>query len=382
METKTIKKIKKELLNDIKRLKDKKGFIRAGLPGYDRFFGRDSLILSWQLLDIKPEIARKTLEILIQLQGKKVNKFKEEEPGKILHEHSLTPLSKKTLPYPLPYYGSIDSTPLFLIIFSFYCKKSKDKNFIKKYWPNVLMAVHWIFHFGDQDGDLFLEYKRKRKTGLFHQGWKDNFENHLKIQPPVAIVEAQGYEYLALVEIAGLAKKFFNDTALKNSLLARAKKLKSEFNKKFWMKNEKYYALALDENKKQKKTITSNPGHLLFTGICHKDKEKLVIEKLFSNELWTPYGIRTHSIKEKDFNPLSYHLGSVWPHDNWIIAQGLKKLGYKKQYLKIKNALISAYNKLGHIPELYGVVKNKLVKIPIACHPQAWASGALLSFVF
>jgi len=310
---------------------------------------------------------------------------RDEEPGKILHEHQIGKRFHPQGLFPFPYYGSVDSTPLFLILFSFYYQKTKDKEFLKRHWQNVLMTLHWIFRFGDKDRDLFLEYKRKRKTGLFHQGWKDGFENHLKITPPVAIVEVQGYQYLALMEIGKLAGKVMEDKKLEKSLLQRAKNLKKKFNKKFWMKDEKYFALALDRDKKQRKSITSNPGHLLFCGICEKEKEKLVVKRLFKKDLWTPYGIRTLSVLDPDFNFKSYHLGAVWPHDNWIIAQGLKKLGYKKEYLKIKSALLKAYQKIGFLPEFYGVSLEGKVMIEklktTSCHLQAWATGALFNFL-
>lgn len=374
--------IKKQLLQELERLKDRRGFIKAGLPRFDRLFGRDSLIVSWQLLDINPEICRDTLAILSKLQGRRINKLHEEEPGKIIHETD-------SRPHPggrgihFPYYGSVDATPLFLILFSFYFKKTKDKKFLKKHWQNILTAVDWMIHYGDGDQDLFLEYKRKSPAGLFHQGWKDAFSNTLRIKPPVAIVEAQGYQYFALKEISRLAK-IMKDANLARRLLKKAKELKENFNEKFWMKEEKYFALALDGNKKPRKAITSNPGHLLFTGIVENRKVKPLVRRLFRTDLWTPFGIRTHSTEEPDFNPGSYHLGSVWPHDNWIIAQGLKKLGYKRAYQKIKKALLRAYQEIGFIPELYGVIDNKIILdigVKSVCYPQAWATGTLLNLL-
>jgi len=376
----TKEKIKKQLLDDIKKLKSKEGFISAGLPLYNRLFGRDSLIVSWELLDIDSSVAKNTLDILSSLQGKKTNKKREEEPGKILHEHQI---GKKVHPkgyFPFPYYGSVDATPLFLVLFSLYFQKTRNRKFIKKHFLNIISALNWILNYGDRDGDLFLEYKRQNPKGLFHQGWKDDFSNHLKIDPPVAIVEAQGYQYLALIETAKIFLEFKEEKLQKN-LLKRAQELKEKFNKYFWMKKKKYFALALDGKKKQRKAITSNPGHLLFTGICDKEKERLVVKRLFAKDMWTPFGIRTHSAKELDFDAFSYHRGSIWPHDNWVIAQGLKKLGYKKEYQKIKSALLAAYKHLGYIPELYAVVDDKLVEIPRACWPQAWATGALLNFL-
>ena len=373
---------KRKILAEIKLLKDRKGFLKAGLPSFNRLFGRDSLISAWQLLDYNPGICQATLEILSQYQGKVLNNEKEEEPGKILHE---TDLGKNQHPkgyFPFPYYGSIDSTPLFLILFSFYFEETRNKKFLNSHWENILKAINWLEEYGDKDKDLFIEYQRKNPKGLFHQGWKDSFEDHLKIEPPVALVEVQGYQYLALKGIADLAgiKK---DWDLAKRLLDRADNLKREFDRKFWMPEKKFYCLALNEKKEQRKAITSNPGHLLFTGIVDKEKIDFVVQRLFEEDLWTPFGIRTHSTLEPDFDPKSYHFGSVWPHDNWIIAQGLKKLRRKNEYQKIKNAILLAYQKIGYLPEFYGVVDGKITlemkKTP--CHPQAWSSGALFKFL-
>lgn len=367
---------------EIKQLKDKRGFLKAGFPRFNRLFGRDSLISAWQLLDKSPGICKATLEILSQTQGEVINNEREEEPGKIIHETDLKKSRHPEAGFPFPYYGSVDSTPLFLIIFSFYFEKTKDKKFLDSRWKNILMALNWMEESGDKDKDYFLEYHMKNPKGVFHQGWKDSFEDHLRIEPPVAIVEAQGYQYLALKEIANLAK-IRNDFDLTEKLEERAKSLKVEFNKKFWMEEKQYFALALDGKKEQRKAVTSNPGHLLFTGIVNEEKVDLVVRRLFEKDLWTSFGIRTHSALESDFNPLNYHLGSVWPHDNWIIAQGFKKLGYQKEYQKIKKAVLTAYNQIGYLPEFYGVVNGKITleteKTP--CYPQAWASGALFNFL-
>jgi len=413
---KTIEETKNQLIKEIESLKDERGLIKAGFPHYNRFFGRDSLIVAWQLLDIDPDNCKRTLEILSELQGKAINDEKEEEPGKILHE---TDFKRKRHPNSwcrFPYYASVDSTPLYLILFYFYIakqykvlpsearhgsyfylRKTNDIEFLKKYWQNILAAMNWMEKYGDADGDLFLEYQRKNPKGLYHQGWKDMREDYLKIQPPVAIVEAQGYQYLALKGTAFLAQILKEDNLAKK-LLERAKKLKKKFNEKFWMEKDynpptassrspggerapKYFALALDGQKNQKKMITSNPGHLLFTDILEKDKIPLVVKKLFQKDLWTPFGIRTHSIKEPDFSPWAYHRGSVWPHDNWIIAQGLKKLGYQKEYQKIKKATLKAYQDFRFLPECYTVINNVAIENPRACFLQAWASGALLNFL-
>jgi glycogen debranching enzyme len=376
-----IEKIKSQLGKEIESLKDKKGYLRAGKPKFNRLFGRDSLIAAWQLLDIDPKITENTLKILATFQGKEVNNKKEEEPGKILHETDFKHKFHPQVPeLPFPYYGSVDSTPLFLILFAFFYQKTKDKKFLKRYFANILSAVNWLINYGDKDNDLFLEYERKNPYGLYHQGWKDGLEESPKIKPPIAVVEVQGYQYLALKEMVQISK-ILEDKKLSDSLLKRTRALKEKFNEKFWMPKQKYFALALNGEKNQKKTITSNPGHLLFTEIIDFKKVDFVVKRLFQEDLWTPFGIRTHSKKESDFSSSSYHQGSVWPHDNWIIAQGLKKLGFKKEYLRIKKALLRAYQKLGFIPELYGVKNKKIFEIPQACYPQAWASGALLNFL-
>jgi len=374
-------KIRKQLLKEIKILKDRKGFLRAGRQTYNRLFGRDSLIAAWQLLDWNPGICKATLEILSQEQGKVFHDEREEEPGKILHE---THFELKWHPdglFPFPYFGSIDSTPLFLMVFAFYFKQTKDRKFLDRHWERILMALHWMEEIGDKDGDYFLEYERKNPKGLYHQGWKDSGEDHLKVEAPVAIVEVQGYQYRALKEISKLAN-FKKDTILSERLLERAAHLKSEFNKKFWMDKEQFFALALNRNKRQRKAITSNPGHCLFTGIIDENKIHAVVKRLFAEDMWTQYGIRTLSSKDPDFDAREYHLGAIWPHDNWIIAQGLKKFGYKDEYQKIRIALFSARREMGRLPELYAVENEKIVQTRTkANYPQAWTTGAVFNLL-
>jgi len=377
---------KNEAIEELDLLMDERGFLRAGKPIFNRLFARDSLIASWQLLHHDPNIARATLEILSELQGTKIDRKAEEEPGKILHE---TDFKLKEHPgikgFPFPYYGSVDSTPLYLIIFGFYFKKTHDEQFLHKYWANILRALDWMEKYGDTDKDYFIEYEQHNKNALLNQCWKDSAE--YKIREPVAIVEAQGYQHLALKESTRLAR-VMNDVLLARKLEERADELKTTFNDKFWMKKQKFFALALDKDKKQDKSITSNPGHLLFTEIVDKEKMDLVVRRLFKKDLFTSRGIRTHSSYEPDFHPESYHLGAVWPHDNWIIAQGLKKLGYKKEYRALKTAIMKAHEELGFLPEFYRVKNNtaelrsfepKYKNMP--CYPQAWSTGALLNFL-
>ncbi len=378
-----------KLSTDIEKLKDSRGYIHAGAPKFRGLFGRDSLIVAWQLLKYDPSIAEKTLTFLASLQGAKKDLSTGEEPGKILHEYypEDTPdlwwkkhkESISWLKRGRPVYMSIDSTPLFLIVLGLYSDSVKNNSIVKSLKENIERAVNWMIDYGDKDKDLFLEYQKENPEGLFHQAWKDSDMKDLNITPPVSMVEVQGYQYMSLVQAAEMMKKI-NQEKLSEKYLERAKKLKKTFNEIFWSHKNQYFILALNKNKQKIDKITSNPGHLLFTGILSDERKKKTINRLFQKDMMTHYGIRTYSSKEKEFNYLSYHMGSIWPHDNWIIAQGLKNC--KDKYILIKNSLLKAEEKLGFIPELYGVNnKGSLVEYEGACNLQAWASGSLLSFM-
>lgn len=377
------KDIEEKLKADIETLRDPQlGYIRAGLPRFAALFGRDSCIVSWQLIDYDPGIARRTIELLVELQGRKIDHINEEEPGKIVHEWHPNPSEYKSSPWPLPYYGSVDSTPLFIYLCGLYYEKSVDTEFLLKYWPHIVSAIEWCENYGDFDGDALLEYERKNPAGLMHQGWKDSRMDHLGFKPPIELVEVQGYYYAALREASEFAL-MLKDEKLTHRLTGRADTLKKTCLKEFWLPEKNYFATALSESKFPDGRISSNPGHLLFSGILDEEdgKIKAVVDRLFEDDMWTKYGIRTHAESNPDFHHMSYHLGSVWPHDNWIIAQGMKKYGYNREYEKIKHALLNAYQELGEIPELYAVDGKTIERIPVACSPQAWASGALLNFI-
>jgi len=384
-----VRGIKQKLLGDIERLKTLRGYLNAGYPRYNTLFGRDSLISAWQMLEVDPLIARATLQVLAGYQGKTVNLRSEEEPGKILHEHRFTHEDQTELPHwDFPYYGSVDSTPLFIILAGKYFQRTGDKPFLLEIWNNIVAAFNWIVHYGDRDRDSYVEYERRNPHGHFHQGWRDGVEDHLKIRPPVSIVEVQGYVYAAYRSIIFLAKQL-DKNGISDEASARSDVLRKKFNGDFWMKKENYFALALDGEKRQKETISSNPGHLLFTGIVAQDKIQSLISRLFEPDLWTPYGIRNHSSKNPDFDPYSYQLGSVWPHDNWVIYMGLQQLGHSSYADQIKKGLLRADRELAHIPELYAVVNDKIVDLsasPIESTPvnplQAWASAGLLQMIW
>ena len=335
-----------------------------------------------------PSIARATLQILGKYQGNVVDPRSEEEPGKILHEYRFDPEEQAKLPeWSFPYYGSVDSTPLFIILAHQYFQRSNDRAFLSKMWNTIEAAFKWTIDLGDADGDNYVEYERKNPHGLFHQGWRDGIKDHLKINPPVALVEVQGYVFAAFQGMISLAADLAEHN-ISRTALVRAETLKSKFNRDFWMEPEGYFALALDGKKKQRKAVTSNPGHLLFTGIVSEDKVKPLVSRLFQSDLWTPYGLRTHSTEEPDFDPYSYHHGTVWPHDNWIAYKGLKALGFSGHANRIKTALLRAFEELGKIPELYAVVKGKIVDLSkssgkgVSANPvQAWSSAGLLEML-
>ncbi len=380
------KYMKERLLKDLQRLRSPQGYLGAGIPHYKTLFGRDALISAWQLLVFDPTIAKNTLRELAQRQGKIVHHRREEEPGKILHEYR-TPSDAKNFVHEnihfrywsFPYYGSVESTMLFVILAEEYLTQTADTNTLQVLWPSIKKALSWIETYGDKDRDGLIEYQRSNPHGLYQQGWRDSPQNLMRISLPTALVETQGYAYLAYRKGAELAK-FFNEEDLARHFLAKARHLKREFNKRFWHTNA--FLLALDGNKNPNHSSCSNQGHLLFTGIiADRKKERKLVARLFESDLWTPYGIRTLSSQDRYFNPRSYHMGSVWPHDNWIISFGLKQQGYQKEAEAVKEALLRAYRALGSPVEFYGVVNGRIVRLRRACTIQAWTVGALLNLV-
>lgn len=381
---------------DVRRLRSRDGYLNAGIPNYERLFGRDSAIAAWQVLKTNPEIARATLVKLAEFQGSKTAIRSEEQPGKILHEHYVGGWPEKfkdlfqtnqsrwlkfkiLLAWKFPYYGSVDSTAWFLILLHAYYRQTNDRELLEKLWPHAERALAWAGDYGPVGGDVLIRYEKQYRFGLTHQGWKDNLG--LSITAPVALVEVQGYYYLAYRLMAELAVKLGGRQALANDLVHRAAQLKTAVNQRFWLDHENYFCLAIDGQDRPVPVVTSNPGHLLFTEIVAKERVAPTVSRLFAADLWTPYGIRTHSTDDPSYDSADYHQGSVWPHDNWIIHQGLKRAGYQAEARQIEQALWRAYEELGDIPELYGVKDDRLVRLASASSPQAWSSGALLNFL-
>ncbi|ARI76279.1 amylo-alpha-1,6-glucosidase [Halobacillus mangrovi] len=365
-------------------------FFVAGLPWFGVPFGRDSMIAALQTLPFQPEIAKGTLRTLAHYQGTKKDEWRDEEPGKIMHEIRYGELANTNQVPFTPYYGTIDATPLFLILLTEYVRWSKDLDLFKELSPNVESAIEWIDQYGDRDGDGFIEYHQESSKGIANQGWKDSADsivhrNGEYAKSPIALAEVQGYVYQARLGIAELYEAS-GSTEKAEKLNAQAADLKKKFNEAFWMDDVGFYAIALDEHKKQVGTITSNPGHALYAGLIDEDKEEQVLDSLVSSKMFSGYGIRTMAEGEAGYNPMSYHDGSVWPHDNSMILLGMGYVQGNKQANIVIEGLIEASRSFEYerLPELfcgYGREEGKPVPYPVACSPQAWAAGTPLTFI-
>jgi glycogen debranching enzyme len=292
----------------------------AGLPWFMALFGRDSLITAYQALPFQPHLARTTLEALTALQAKDFDDFRDAEPGKILHElrqGELTMLGER--PHS-PYYGTHDATALYLILLDEYERWAGDREFVRNLQPAAMRALEWIERYGDRDGDGFLEYQTRSKAGLANQCWKDSwnsilFSDGTLATGPIATCEIQGYAYDARVRMARLARTVWNDQALADRLETDAAGLRERFNRDYWIKDRGHYAIALDGQKRQVDAMSSNAGHLLWSGIVPEERAAMTVERLMSEDMFTGWGVRTMSSNEAGYNPIEYHDGTVWPHD-------------------------------------------------------------------
>lgn len=361
--------------------------IAAGIPWFATMFGRDSIIAAYQSLMLNPRLAAETLRVLASHQGKEKNDWRDEEPGKILHEYREGEMTRAgEMPFG-PYYGSVDATPLWLILLSETFNWTADEQLVKDLLPNAYRALEWIDSYGDLDGDGFVEYQRRSSKGLANQGWKDSWDAIMHhdgeiAKTPIALCEVQGYVYEAKYRMASLLRSF-GDIKTADRLKKESTEMAKRFEKAFWMPKLGFYAMALDRDKRQTEVVSSNPGHLLFTRMLSLERAKAVTQRFMRDDMFSGWGWRTMSRGERVFNPLSYHRGSVWPHDNSLIAHGMALYEFREPANQLFTALFQAALNFRdyRLPELFCGIERREhdepVQYPVSCSPQAWASGSV-----
>ena len=365
-------------------------YVAAGVPWFTTLFGRDSIISAFQALAFRPQIAVETLEVLAAYQATTDDPWRDAEPGKILHELRTGEMARSgELPH-TPYYGSVDSTPLWLILLGATFDWTGDRGLIDRLWPNAMAALEWIDRYGDRDGDGFVEYERRSERGLLNQGWKDSSDairdrEGREAAPPIALAEVQGYVFDAKRRLAELARMRGEDDLAKR-LDKDADELAARFEQAFWIEDEHYYAIGLDRDKRQADAIGSNAGQCLWSGIVAPERARDVVDHLLRPSMFSGWGIRTFGADQRGYNPIGYHTGTVWPHDTSLIAAGFKRYGFDDASNRLVGQMMQAAQGFPdyRLPELFcGFDRSDAhtpVPYPVACSPQAWAAGS--SFLF
>ncbi len=367
-------------------LHDGQWVVGAGIPWYAAPFGRDSIIASAQMLGFAPDLAAETLRFLGKYQGTKDDVGREEEPGKIMHELRRGEMAATgEIPHS-PYFGTIDATPLYVVLAGEMWRWTADRHLLAEVWPNVKAAMAWIDRCTDEGSEL-LAYKRRTARGLDNQGWKDSrdgvpFPDGRRAVPPIALIEVQGYlvdAYRNGGRLAGVMGEHERAAAW----TARVEPLRQRIEQVFWNEQTQFYALALDGSGRQVPTLTSNPGHLLWSRAVTPERAERIAEVLLGGNMFSGWGVRTLARGQAVYNPISYHNGTVWPHDNAIAGLGMARYGQRTSALRILDALLEASRSFRHqrLPELFcGMSRGErefLVQYPVSCSPQAWAAGAL-----
>ncbi|MBV9777333.1 MAG: amylo-alpha-16-glucosidase [Acetobacteraceae bacterium] len=363
----------------------------AGLPWFAALFGRDTLIVSLQTLTVYPEFAAGTLDVLGKYQAKQRDDYRDAEPGKILHELRYGELAHfKLIPH-TPYYGTADATPLYLITLHAAWRATGDRALLERHLGNAEGCLDWIDNWGDRDGDGFQEYQTRSPAGYENLAWKDagdavRYLDGTPVKGPKALVELQGYVYDAWLRMAEIFD-CLGSPERAAALRAKARRLFERFNAAFWDEESGFYAYLLDGKKQQVLSVASNPGHCLFSGIVPPERAERVVRRLMAPDMNSGWGIRTLSAKHPAFNPYSYQNGSVWPHDNGIIAEGFKRYGFHAEAAEIAHdiTIASSHFNLSQVPELYSGVQRIDGGFPVqylgANVPQAWAAGSAFMLV-
>ena len=364
----------------------------AGLPWFMAVFGRDSILTSMQALPFAPQLASTTLEVLASWQGSRCNDERDEDPGRIVHEIRYGETMAFGEEPHSPYYGTADATPLFVVLLDEYEKWTGDAALVQQLEYEARAALSWIDDYGDLLGNGYIWYQRRNeRTGLENQCWKDSWDSVSYRDGrlpgfPRATCELQGYAYDAKIRGARLARQFWHDPEYADRLEREAAALKERFNRDFWITDRGYYALALDADGGQVDALSSNIGHLLWSGIVDEERAESVVEHLMGPSLYSGWGVRTLSTDDWRYNPVGYHVGTVWPFDNSFIAWGLRRYGYKSQAAQIASGILDSAQFFDfRLPEAFGGYERGLTRYPVhyptACSPQAWSAGAPLLFL-